>query len=138
MIQLGTDIIETARIRDSFVKFGDRFKKRIFTLSEQEYCDRQKYPELHYAARFCAKEAVSKALKTGIAGGIRWTDIEIKNNPITRAPFVVLYGKALEYYQKLRGKILEVSLAHTVTMAQSVAVIECGEGHVDEDGATHE
>jgi holo-[acyl-carrier protein] synthase len=123
MLRLGVDVIEISRMRDSFVKHGDRFKKRIFTSAEQEYCDRQKDPLLHYAARFCAKEAVSKALKTGIAGGVKWTDIEILKDAKSQAPYVHLHGKAQEYYRIINGLQIEVSLAHSVSAAVATAAI---------------
>ncbi len=123
MIRLGVDVIETDRIRDSFLKLGDRFKNRIFTSAEQQYCDKQKDPVLHYAARFCAKEALSKALKTGIAGGVKWTDMEILKDPRTQAPYVVLHGKAKEFFNIRKGIQIDISLAHSHTVATASAVI---------------
>lgn len=123
MLRLGVDIIEVSRIRESFEKHGDRFKQRIFTPAEQEYCEKQKESVLHYAARFCAKEAVSKALKTGIAAGVKWTDIEILKEERSQAPYVNLHGKAHEFYQLIQGQQIEVSLAHSVSAAVATAAI---------------
>ena len=63
---IGIDVVETVRIERSLKKFGERFKARVFTEREREYCDGMRYPERHYAARFAAKEAISKAFGTGI------------------------------------------------------------------------
>ena len=120
---IGIDAIEIARIRRIMDKFGSQFYKRLFTDAERVYCDRQKKPELHYAARFCAKESVSKALKTGIAAGIRWTDIEIVNDPVSGAPSVLLHNRALEIFSLLGGSGLDVSLSHSDTIATAAAVM---------------
>ena len=68
---IGVDVVQVSRIADSLERFGDRMRRRLFTDSEREYCERHKDPLPHYAARFAAKEAASKALGTGIAGGVR-------------------------------------------------------------------
>lgn len=121
-ILTGVDVVETARVLRLQEKFGGRFKSRVFTAREQAYCDAMPRPELHYAARFCAKEAVSKALKTGLSGGIRWTDIEIVNTP-SGAPEVVLHGKAAERLAELRGLCVDISLSHSDSLAAASAVI---------------
>ena len=71
LIGLGCDIIETERIKNVLAKHGDRFLRRIFTEEEQVYCNSLKYPHKHYAARWAAKEAVSKAFTTGIDEAVR-------------------------------------------------------------------
>src|SRR4029077_8281219 len=72
---IGVDIVETARIRDSLEKFGDRFLNRCFLPDEIAYCRSMKFPELHFAARFAAKEAISKAFGTGIGKQLGWRDM---------------------------------------------------------------
>ena len=62
---IGIDVIQNERIRDSIQRFGDRFLNRIYTEGEMEYCKKCAQPEIHYAARFAAKEAAFKALGTG-------------------------------------------------------------------------
>ena len=69
MLGVGVDIIETERIERSLQRFGERFLHRVFTDGEIAYCQSMKYPARHFAARFAAKEAVSKAFGTGIGAG---------------------------------------------------------------------
>jgi holo-[acyl-carrier protein] synthase len=80
LIGIGIDVVEVSRIKSSLDEFGERFLTRIFTESERDYCHRQKRPELYFAAHFAAKEAIPKAIGTGIAIGkeIGWLDIEIQ------------------------------------------------------------
>ncbi len=77
---IGTDIIEIDRIRKSIERFGSRFYKRIFTANELDYCLKHQDPVPSLAARFAAKEAIAKALGTGIGTHLSWLDIEIRNN----------------------------------------------------------
>ncbi len=77
---LGTDIIEIARIEKALEKHQERFLERIFTQKERDYCQRHQNPLPHYAGRFAAKEAIVKALGTGITQDVFWQDIEILND----------------------------------------------------------
>src|SRR5207237_8479618 len=74
----GIDIIEVARIRASLERFGERFLRRVLRPDEIGYCFLYKSPAPYVAARFAAKEAVSKAFGTGIGRHLGWQDIEIK------------------------------------------------------------
>ena len=74
---IGIDIVETARISDSIERFGDKFLDRIYTADEQAYCEKMRFAARHYAARFAAKEAISKTFGTGIGENVGWTDMEI-------------------------------------------------------------
>ena len=58
---IGIDVVEVERIGSSMAEFGERFSNRIFTAGERAYCEAQKRPEIHFAARFAAKEAIAKA-----------------------------------------------------------------------------
>ena len=73
---LGVDIVEIDRMRAALERHP-RMKERLFSAEERAYCDKRSRPEVHYALRFAAKEAVLKALGTGWSGGIRWTDVEL-------------------------------------------------------------
>ena len=89
---IGTDIAEVTRIKEAVDKYGDRFLNRIFTKTEQEYCEifkENKY--LHYAARFALKEAFSKAIGTGITEGFKFKEVGIKNEENGK-PVAVLEG----------------------------------------------
>ena len=85
--------METKRIADSLERFGDRFLTRVFCEGEIAYAKKMKQPQLHLAARFAAKEAVSKAFGTGIGHTMGWRDIEIIREP-SGQPRVILHGKA--------------------------------------------
>lgn len=76
---LGTDIIEIDRIRRTLKRFGAHFKNRIYTPSEQAYCDKHKDPAPQYAARFAAKEAIAKAIGCGFGPDLRFLDIELSH-----------------------------------------------------------
>ena len=92
---IGVDVVKVDRISESLERFGARMENRLFTAGELEYCRRHKDPLPHLAARFAAKEAASKALGTGIAGGVGWTQIEVVQ-PGGRVPLLRLSGAALE------------------------------------------
>src|SRR5205823_14335664 len=78
VLGIGVDVVETARIESSLAKFGKRFLHRVFVEGEIAYCSAMARPALHYAARFAAKEAVSKAFGTGIGKHMGWRDIEVR------------------------------------------------------------
>lgn len=118
----GVDIVETARIRDSLEKFGERFLNRCFWPDEVRYCNSMKFPELHFAARFAAKEAISKAFGTGIGHHLGWKDMEIRKRD-SGEPFVVLHSKGADL-AKARGVTeVFVSLSHCKDYAAAHAVI---------------
>ena len=64
-IYIGTDLVDVNRIRSAMERNKDRFITRVFTLSEQEYCQSKADPAIHFSGRFAAKEAIMKALKSG-------------------------------------------------------------------------
>ena len=118
---IGTDIIEVDRIKDAVEKYGERFKNRIFTEKEQEYCDSFNDNKFqHYAARFAAKEAFSKAIGTGITRGFKFRDVEVRNE-INGKPFVNLYGETAEKYG---AYLIHISLSHTNNNAVACIVME--------------
>ncbi|MFV1996082.1 MAG: holo-ACP synthase [Verrucomicrobiales bacterium] len=118
---IGIDVVETVRLERSLEKFGDRFKDRIFTGAEQGYCDSMKFPARHYAARFAAKEAISKAFGTGIGKHLGWKDMEILRRD-SGEPYVILHGGAREFAEARGvGKVL-VTLTHADHYAAANAV----------------
>src|SRR2546421_12586358 len=123
VIGTGVDLVECARIQRSIDRFGDRFLQRVFTDGEIEYSMSMKFPARHLAARFAAKEAVSKAFGTGIGKAMGWRDIDIQKKP-SGEPFLVLSGGA-ENLAKDRGvtKAL-VTLSHTDQHAMAMIVLE--------------
>jgi holo-[acyl-carrier protein] synthase len=122
IIGVGMDIVETKRIAESIERFGDRFLHRVFLEGEVAYSRSMKSPHLHLAARFAAKEAISKAFGTGIGHEMGWRDLEIVREP-GGAPRVVLHGRA-EAYAKARGvQAVQVSLSHTAEYGAASAVV---------------
>lgn len=120
---LGVDIVETARIRESMERFGERFKNRLFLPDEQEYCDRMAEPAIHYAGRFAAKESVSKTFGTGIGKHLGWLDIEIVRNEQSGEPTIRMHGKGLELLKSRGAEKVLVSLAHTKDYAVATAAL---------------
>ncbi len=118
---IGTDIVEIARIEDSISRFGSRFLERVFTPSEQEYCRRMGRPASHFAARFAAKEAVAKALGTGIGQHANWTDLEIQNGSSGR-PVLALSGAAAEFAAAHGIVSIHISLSHAQSHATAHAI----------------
>ena len=119
----GIDIIEVARIQASYEKFGERFLKRILKPAEIAYCLGHKRPAPFLAARFAAKEAVSKAFGTGIGKQIGWQDIEVGRKE-SGEPFVILHDGGLRLLQERGARTVHLSLSHTETYAAAVAVLE--------------
>ena len=78
-VHVGVDLIEIERIRRALERHGDGFKERCFTEAERAYCDSKPNPPQHYAGRFAAKEAVGKALGSGVY--FTWKEIEIRGRP---------------------------------------------------------
>ena len=122
IIGLGIDIIEVPRIESSYARFGDRFITRILRTSEIEYCLQHRQPGPFLAVRFAAKEAISKAFGTGIGQWLGWQDMEILRRP-SGQPYVVLHDKGEELIKK-SGGALHLSLSHTASYANAVAVLE--------------
>lgn len=112
MLAVGVDMIEIDRIEQGIARHGDRFLRRFFTEQEQAYCN-GRIPSL--AGRFAIKEAVGKALGTGI-GDINWTDVEVVCDGRGK-PQLVLHNRAITLAQTLGLKEWSISLSHTNTHA---------------------
>ena len=122
LIGLGCDLIETERIRTVLAKHGERFLKRVFTEEEQAYCSSLKYPHKHYAARWAAKEAVSKAFTTGIGEHLDWTSISVYHGS-RKEPLVRLDAKGMALLQEVGATHVWLSLSHIDTHAMAVAAL---------------
>ncbi|MFA5383096.1 MAG: holo-ACP synthase [Eubacteriales bacterium] len=119
---IGADIIEIERLRILAEKYPGKFLNKIFTQGEVAYCNLRKNPFPSFAARFAAKEAVLKALGTGLAFGIRWRDVEIVTE-IDQAPKISLHNKAVEIaVEKGIGKVL-ISISHDRDKALAFALV---------------
>ena len=118
VLRTGVDIIEISRLRDTITgRQGERFLARVYTSAERTLCG-ENYPSL--AARFSAKEAVAKALGSGI-GEIGWHEIEIHRGPCGE-PVLELHGNALRLAEERCLTTWSLSISHTQTHAVAMAV----------------
>src|ERR1700750_2895529 len=123
VIGIGVDCVECARIQHSWDRFGERFLKRVFTDGEIEYAMSMKFPARHLAARFAAKEAVSKAFGTGIGKSMGWRYIDVHKKP-SGEPFLVLSGGAEELARNRAVGNTLITLSHTDNYAVAMIVLE--------------
>lgn len=123
VLGIGIDVCKVERIAESLQRFGERMERRLFTADELAYCRRHQDPLPHLAARFAAKEATSKALGTGIAGGIGWTQIEVVQ-PGGQVPTLRLNGAALERFHALGATKSHLSLSHDGGLGVACVVLE--------------
>src|ERR1700758_2550427 len=113
---MGVDIAEVERIRKAIERHGEPFLRRLYTESEQEYCERFKNKYERYAGRFAAKEAAMKALGTGWSRGVRWVDVEVAREKGGR-PTMMLAGEAAHIADRLKVKNIVLSITHTADQA---------------------
>ena len=123
LLGIGIDIIEVDRIRSSYAKFGERFLNRILHPNEISYCLSHRDPGPFLAARFAAKEAISKAFGTVIGAQLGWQDMEVARKP-TGEPYVILHERGQALVQARGGRTVLISLSHTQSHAAAVAVLE--------------
>ena len=123
IIAIGIDIIEIARVEEVFSRQGERFRKRVFTEAEVNYCERRASRMSSYAARFAAKEAAMKALGTGWSDGVRWRDIEVVRGE-KGAPAMHLHGRALERLHEIGARRAHLSLTHSEQIAMAQVILE--------------
>jgi holo-[acyl-carrier protein] synthase len=119
---IGVDIVEVARIADLIRSHGQRFLDRVYQPAEIEYCRSMHDPAPHFAARFAAKEAISKALGTGFAQRVSWRDIEVRKKA-SGEPFVVLHAGAADLAKRLNVQTVLVSLSHSQAYAVANALL---------------
>ncbi len=125
IITNGIDIIDIRRIQKTIERFGDKFKKRCFTINEINRSEKKHNSAESYAKRYAAKEACAKALGTGLARGVFWKDIEVLNN-IYGKPKIKLHNKALKFLKKISTKSkfhIEVSLTDEINYAIANVII---------------
>jgi holo-[acyl-carrier protein] synthase len=123
VLGIGVDLVECARIQRAVDRFGDRFLHRVFTDGEIEYSMSMKFPARHLAARFAAKEAVSKAFGTGIGKAMGWRDIDIRKKP-SGEPFLVFSGPAKQLAERRGVSVALITLSHTEHHAMATIVLE--------------
>ena len=121
IVGIGTDIIECGRIGQMLVRHGEHFTNHVFTKEEFQYCSCRKIAEQHFAGRWAAKEAVLKALGTGWAAGITWTDVEVVIQTSGK-PTIRLHQKAAQKAVELGITDVLISISHCKTYATATAV----------------
>ena len=122
---IGTDIVNIMRMKKSLRKKNKIFKNRIFSENEIIYCEKKKNSSSFYAKRFAAKEALSKALGTGIRKGINFKDIEVINNKYGK-PAIKLRGSTANFLKKkIKNKKYSIylSLSDDSPWAQATVII---------------
>lgn len=121
IVGVGLDLCEVGRVRRLLEKDRERFVRRVYREAEIAYCDARRRPELHYAARFAAKEAFLKALGRGWRLG--WTQLEVVRGASGK-PDLRLTGKAAEAAERRGVARVHLTLTHTAEMAAAVIVLE--------------
>jgi holo-[acyl-carrier protein] synthase len=119
----GVDIIEVTRIRGSYEKFGERFINRVLRPDEIRYCLSHRDPAPFLAARFAAKEAISKAFGTGIGRHLGWQDLEVARKE-SGEPYVILHDQGLVLLAERGANRVHLTLSHTSQHAVAVAILE--------------
>jgi holo-[acyl-carrier protein] synthase len=120
IVSIGVDLCDIPRLSKLITEHGDRFLKKVFTAGEISYCSGKVNGILNFAARFAAKEALLKALGTGLRAEMNWKDVEVLNDALGK-PYFKFYGQIAEYLGE--RKVL-LSLAHTADNALAFVLIE--------------
>jgi holo-[acyl-carrier protein] synthase len=124
VIGVGVDIVEIPRLERSLAQFGDRFRDRVFTLREIEYCEIVARKAERYATRFAAKEAARKAIGAATpVKALAWRDVEIISST-EGAPQLEFHGQAAELVKRLGVVRAHVSLSHGSEQAIAFVVLE--------------
>jgi holo-[acyl-carrier protein] synthase len=125
---IGADLVDIKRLEKVIDRWGKRFINKIFTARETDFCLGRSQPMPHFAMRFAAKEAFSKAIGLGMKKGIRWRDIEITQNSNGK-PGLNITGKALEYCDKggIGGRYVTLSDEADYCIAVVVLETDCAE-----------
>jgi len=128
IVSVGVDLIEVARVQRALedAKVGRRFRDRVYTEKEIDYCEgkgRGKYES--YAGRFAAKEAVMKALGRGWGSQVSWLDIEVLPT-LGGRPELYLRNKTSVYAQELGIQSFSLSISHTKQLAVAYVIAQGG------------
>lgn len=122
IVGIGIDIVEVDRIQKTLTDHPERFRARVFTEMEVQYCESRKNRFEHYAARFAAKEAVMKALGTGWGKGVIFSEIEVCRTEAGK-PELELHGKTKQRAEKAGVLRAYLSLSHTKDYAAAQVVL---------------
>ena len=119
--RVGVDLVDAQALETRFAGREDALDA-VFTGAELMYCRKQQRPWTHLAARFAAKEALLKALGTGLSGAMRWSDIEIVRDP-AGAPSLIVTGAVADALRTQRMRVASLSLSHSTTHAIAVVML---------------
>ena len=121
---IGTDIIDINRIKSVLIKYGDKFKHKCFHINEISWSNSKLKSAESFAKRYAAKEACAKALGTGLARGVFWKDIEVRNNQFGK-PYIILHNKAKIFLKKnfKNNNKIELSLSDEKDFAIANVII---------------
>jgi holo-[acyl-carrier protein] synthase len=123
IVSIGIDITEVYRMRETIAR-TPRFVERIFTKAEREYCESKGAAAAQsYAARFAAKEAFLKALKTGWRGKITWLDMEVLRDA-DGVPSLKITGEASSILAQMGSPLIHLSISHTAEHAIAQVILE--------------
>lgn len=123
IVGVGSDVLDVSRMRRELARPGQGFRDDVFTPREIAYCQSQRYPARHYAARFAAKEALFKALRDGANPTAAWREAEVIRGA-SGEPSFALHGALRRLATRRRIKRVLVSLSHTATIAMASVVLE--------------
>lgn len=116
---VGVDIVDIRRIRRSYEQYGEKFLHRVLTENEIGYCRKKKDMMPSVAARFAVKEAVSKAIGSGISRGFSWKSVEVLNDEHGK-PSVNVLDEALG----ISGESIRLSLSHSGDYAMAFVLLD--------------
>ncbi|HTG00559.1 MAG TPA: holo-ACP synthase [Nitrospirota bacterium] len=119
---IGIDLVKISRL-DKAGKNHGGFLERVFTEREREYCSKMKFPAQHYAGRFAAKEALLKAIGTGMSGGVKWTEMEVLHGD-GGGPVVNVSGRVRDLLDLKGVKHIFLSYTHDDGYAVAQVVLE--------------
>ena len=111
IVGIGIDLVKNKRIEKAIERWEDRFLMRIFTHQEQDYAKSYASPYLHFSGRFAVKEALLKALGTGLSSGMRWVEMEILNNSRGK-PEINVTGRVQALLKEQNVDAVHVSISH--------------------------
>ena len=117
-MRIGIDLIEIERVRRALERYPG-FRERCFTEAERAYCESRANPAQSYAGRFAGKEAVGKALGSGVY--FTWKEIEIVGRP---KPGVRLHGHTRSWAAKVRAGAIDLSMTHSRELAAAICVVQ--------------
>lgn len=123
IIGLGTDIVDNQRIRKIYLRFGDKFLKKVYTEGEIAYCLKFNDPVPRLAARFAVKESAIKALNYRGFSGISLKEAEVKGDEFGKKS-LILHGEMLKKADELGVKKMHLSISHAEQASTAVVILE--------------